>query len=57
MKRKYIGLAIGLTAGLVATAVSGFAEKNNQPELLSFKPSNLQWEKNKADFVAPQLST
>ncbi|MCW5212409.1 cytochrome C [Desulfobulbus sp. TB] len=57
MKRKYIGLAIGLLAGFVITATSSFAEENKKKELLSFKPSNLQWEKTKADFVAPSIST
>ncbi|WPD24286.1 MAG: cytochrome c family protein [Candidatus Electrothrix scaldis] len=55
MKRKYIGLVMGLIASLLVTATSSFAEE--QPELLSFKPSNLQWEKTKADFVAPEIST
>jgi hypothetical protein len=58
MKRKYIGLALGFAAGLVITATSGFAaEGAKKPELLSFKPSNLQWEKTKADFTAPSIST
>lgn len=58
MKRKYIGLAIGLLAGVVITATASFAEENNKnKELLSFKPSNLQWEKTKADFIAPSVST
>jgi hypothetical protein len=55
MKRKYIGLAMGLLAGLLVTATSGFAE--DKPELLSFKPSNLQWEKTKAEFTAPSIAT
>jgi hypothetical protein len=46
MKRKYIGWAMGLAAGLVVTATSSFAQDAKKPELLSFKPSNLQWEKN-----------
>jgi truncated hemoglobin YjbI/nitrate/TMAO reductase-like tetraheme cytochrome c subunit len=57
MKRKYIGLVMGLAAGLVVTAASSFAQDAKKPELLSFKPSNLQWEKTKADFVAPKIST
>ena len=57
MKRKYIALATGLAAGLVMTAVACLAQAAEEPELLSFKPSNLQWEKTKADFVAPQMTT
>ncbi|WLE97066.1 MAG: cytochrome c family protein [Candidatus Electrothrix communis] len=57
MKRKYIGLAMGLAAGLALAATSGFAQDAKKPELLSFKPSNLQWEKTKADFTAPSIST
>ncbi|CAK8719788.1 Truncated hemoglobin YjbI [Candidatus Electrothrix laxa] len=57
MKRKYIGLAMGLVAGLALAATSGFAQDAKKPELLSFKPSNLQWEKTKAEFVAPSIST
>jgi nitrate/TMAO reductase-like tetraheme cytochrome c subunit len=57
MKRKYIGLAMGLAAWLALVATSGFAQDAEQPELLSFKPSNLQWEKTKADFTAPAIST
>ncbi|MCI5146064.1 MAG: cytochrome C, partial [Candidatus Electrothrix sp. AR3] len=30
---------------------------SSQPELLSFKPSNLQWEKTKAPFTAPSIFT
>ncbi|MDU9050550.1 MAG: multiheme c-type cytochrome [Candidatus Electrothrix sp. Rat3] len=56
MKRKYIGLVMGLAAGLVVAALS-FAQAAEKPELLSFKPSNLQWEKTKAKFTAPAIST
>lgn len=57
MKRKHIGSAMGLAAGLVAAVALSFAQAAEQPELLSFKPSNLQWEKTKADFIAPQMTT
>ncbi len=40
-----------------STAGSGQVGVSDQPELLSFKPSNLQWEKTKAPFTAPSIFT
>ncbi|XOF32639.1 MAG: multiheme c-type cytochrome [Candidatus Electrothrix sp. YB6] len=57
MKPKGIGLVLALTAGLTMALTATFAQAADEPEILSFKPSNLQWEKTKADFVAPSPQT
>ncbi|MCI5224752.1 MAG: cytochrome C, partial [Candidatus Electrothrix sp. AR4] len=57
MKRKNMNWFLCLTAGFALSTSAAFAENPSKPELLSFKPSNLQWEKTKADFTAPSIET